>query len=289
MDRFIFIINSRSGSNKNLVLYDRIKSAVKALNLKSQIFTTLHAEDSKRLVQQGLKEGVKYFIAIGGDGTVNTLAKNLVHTDAAIGIIPRGSGNGLARHFHMPRDIQGALARLIKKRIQPIDGIRINDQWSFNVAGIGFDGYISTRFGENGKRGIRNYMKLINQEYKSYDPIEMVIRSESSEFHTPLLQLAIANASQYGNNAIIAPNALLNDQLLDIAMIRKVPLAFLPAFLLKVFSGNIDRSKYFKSFKTSGLVVETSRPVHFHTDGDGKGIADRFEIKVEPNCLKLLY
>lgn len=271
------------------MLYDRVKSAVKSLNLKSQIFTTLRAEDSKLLVQQGLREGVKYFIAIGGDGTVNTLAKNLVNTDAAIGIIPRGSGNGLARHLHMPKDIQRALSRLIKKRIQTIDGIRINDQWSFNVAGIGFDGYISTRFGENGKRGIQNYMKLINQEYKAYDPIDMYIRSGVSEIQASLFQLAIANASQYGNNAIIAPNALLNDQLLDIALIRKVPLAFLPAFLLKVFSGNINRSKYFKTFKSSGLTVQTSRPVHFHTDGDGKGISDRFEINVEPNCLKLLY
>lgn len=270
-------------------MYDRVKSAVKSLNIKSQIFTTLHAEDSTLLVQQGLREGVKYFIAIGGDGTVNTLAKNLVNTDAAIGIIPRGSGNGLARHLHMPKDIQRALARLIKKRIQTIDGIRINNQWSFNVAGIGFDGYISTRFGENGKRGIQNYMKLINQEYIAYDPIEMHIRSGASEIQAPLFQLAIANASQYGNNAIIAPNALLNDQLLDIVLIRKVPLAFLPAFLLKVFSGNINRSKYFKSFKSSRLMVQTSRPVHFHTDGDGKGISDRFEINVEPNCLKLLY
>ena len=140
-----------------------------------------------------------------------------------------------------------------------------------------------------GKRGIRNYMKLINQEYKAYPPIDMHIRSGSTEIQTSLFQLAIANASQYGNNAIIAPNALLNDQLLDIAMIRKVPKAFLPAFLLKVFSGNIHRSRYFKSFKSSGMSVQTSRPVHFHTDGDGKGISDQFEIKVEPACLRLLY
>lgn len=241
------------------------------------------------LVRQGLKEGVKHFIAIGGDGTVNTLAKSLVNTDAAIGIIPRGSGNGLARHLLMPRDIQGALGRLFKKRIQTIDGLRINDQWAFNVAGIGFDGYISTRFGENGKRGIRNYMKLINQEYKGYLPIDMLIQSGTTEIQTTLFQLAIANASQYGNNAIIAPNALLNDQLLDIALIRKIPMAFLPAFLLKVFSGNISRSRYFRSFRSAGMTVRTSRPVHFHTDGDGKGISDQFEIKVEPGCLKLMY
>ena len=257
--------------------------------IKAQIFTTLHADDTDMIVRQGLKDGVKHFIAVGGDGTVNTLAKHLVHTDAVLGIIPRGSGNGLARHFRLPKNIQGSITRLLKNKIQSIDAILINDHWSFNVAGIGFDGYISTRFGENGKRGLRNYMKLINKEYNEFNPIDMHIRSGKIEMHTPLFQLAIANASQYGNNAIIAPNAQLNDQLLDIAMIRKVPLGLLPAFLLKLFSGNIDRSTYFKTFQSDQLTVDTSRPVHFHTDGDGVGVSDRFEIKVVPTCLKIIY
>jgi YegS/Rv2252/BmrU family lipid kinase len=288
LNQYIFIINNRSGRNKNQELNDRIQSAVKALQLKAQVHSTQHADETTSLVKQGLKDGIRHFIAVGGDGTVNTLAKHLVHTDAVLGIIPRGSGNGLARHFNITKDIQGALTRVLKNNIQTIDAIRINDQWSFNVAGIGFDGYISTRFGENGQRGLRNYMKLINQEYKAYPPVEMNIIAKNINLQTSLFQLAIANASQYGNNAIIAPLASLNDQLLDIAMIRKVPLAILPAFLLRVFSGNIDRSKYFKSFKTEKLGIKTSRPVHFHTDGDGKGMSDSFEINVVPECLKIL-
>ncbi len=258
------------------------------MRINAQVYSTQYAEETTSLVKQGLKDGIRHYIAVGGDGTVNTLAKHLVHTDAVLGIIPRGSGNGLARHFGIPKDVQSALTRILKNNIQSIDAILINNQWSFNVAGIGFDGYISTRFGENGQRGLRNYMKLINQEYNAYPPIEMHIISKNINLESSLFQLAIANASQYGNNAIIAPQASLNDQLLDIAMIRKVPLAILPAFLLRVFSGNIDRSRYFKSFKTEKLAIKTSRPVHFHTDGDGKGISDKFEISVVPECLKIL-
>lgn len=289
MDHFIFIINSRSGRNKNQELLQRIDAGIKRFPITAEIHVTTHAEESGSIVKQGLKKGNKYFIAVGGDGTVNTLARNLVHTDAMLGIIPRGSGNGLARHFLMPKDIHGALNRLVKKRSQKIDAIQINDHWSFNVAGIGFDGYISTIFGQDGKRGMRNYMKLIHKEYHAYPTIDMAIHSGTDEIQTSLLQLAIANASQYGNNAIIAPKANLSDHILDIALIRKVPLALLPAFLIKVFSGNIHRSNYTDAMTTTCMQVNTSRPVHFHTDGDGRGMADTFSIEVVPECLQLMY
>lgn len=250
---------------------------------------TNRAEETGAIVQEALHRGIKYFVAVGGDGTVNALASQLVFTDAALGIIPRGSGNGLARHMHMPKDIHRSIQRLVKKRSQKIDAIQINDQWSFNVAGIGFDGHISTIFGQDGRRGMRNYMKLINQEYKSYQPIEMTILSGKEKTQATLLQLAIANASQYGNNAIVAPQADLCDHILDLALIRKVPFAVLPAFLVKVFSGQIHRSRYTRLMTTSGLIVQTSRPVHFHTDGDGRGVADEFIIKVIPESLNLLY
>ncbi len=289
MDRFIFIINSRSGRNKNQELYRRITAELKTFSIETKIHVTEHASDTEVIVKEGLLDGINHFIAVGGDGTVNTLASHLVHSDAALGIIPRGSGNGLARHFHMPRDIRGSLHQLVKKRIQRIDAIQINNQWSFNVAGIGFDGYISTIFGRDGKRGMRNYMKLINQEYKSYDPIDMEITSGTEQIKSSLFQLAIANASQYGNNAIIAPRADLSDQLLDITMIRKVPLALLPAFFIKVFTGNIQRSRYARLMTTSSMQILTSRPVHFHTDGDGRGISDQFRVQVIPSCLNLLH
>ena len=170
-----------------------------------------------------------------------------------------------------------------------MDQILINDHWSFNVAGIGFDGYISTKFGQDGKRGMRNYMKLIHTEYASYPPVSMEIVALQQTFHEDLFQLAIANASQYGNNAIVAPKASLEDQLLDITLIQKVPMTLLPSFLLKVFSRNILKSRYVKTFQTDHCTVHTSRPVHFHTDGDGRGMSDSFEISVVPGCLNILW
>lgn len=289
LDQFVFIINSRSGRKSNKELHQRISSEVKSLDFLADVYITEHAEETQQIIRQELAKGTKYFVAIGGDGTVNTLAKNLVHTDAFLGIIPRGSGNGLARHFHMPRNLKGALNRLALKKSKLIDAILINDHWSFNVAGIGFDGYISTKFGQDGKRGMRNYMKLIHTEYASYPPVSMEIVALQQTFHEDLFQLAIANASQYGNNAIVAPKASLEDQLLDITLIQKVPMTLLPSFLLKVFSGNILKSRYVKTFQTDRCTVHTSRPVHFHTDGDGRGISDSFEISVVPGCLNILW
>lgn len=289
MDQFIFIINSRSGRNKNEELYKIIKYETKSLRIRSEIIITQEARDVELLVKDHIQKPETYFIAVGGDGTVNVLAKNLVNYKGVMGIIPRGSGNGLAKHLHIPKNIHAILLRYQKKRIQSIDGITINDEWSFNVAGIGFDGYISTLFGKNGQRGMRNYMKLVQKEYRPYQPIVMEISYGSNKIEKSLLQLAIANASQYGNNAYIAPNANLQDQLLDIAMINKIPVAQLPAFFIKLFSGNVHRSKYYSSFQANQVRVKTAQPVHFHTDGDGKGIDDTYEIKLIPSCLRILY
>lgn len=289
LDHFIFIINSRSGRNKNEVLHKIIEHETKALHLSSDIHITKQAQDVELLVKEYINTPDTYFIAVGGDGTVNVLAKNLVKNNGVMGILPKGSGNGLAKHLHIPKNIHHALVRYSKKRIQTMDAITINDEWSFNVAGIGFDGYISSLFGKDGKRGMRNYMKLIHKEYKKYQPINMEIAYGFFKIEKPLLQLAIANASQYGNNVLVAPNANLQDQLLDIAMINKIPVAQLPAFFMKLFSGHVHRSKYYSAFKTNQLKVKTSEPAHFHTDGDGKGMADAFEINLVPNCLRILY
>jgi diacylglycerol kinase (ATP) len=289
LDHFVFIINTKSGRHRPEVLEARIQSAIDSFQLSAECHQTRDAQHTAEIIQTSLVKGKNIFIAVGGDGTVNTLARNLVHQDAKLGIIPRGSGNGLARHLAMPRDIHSCIQRLIRKKTISVDGIKINGYWSFNVAGIGFDGYISTLFGQNGKRGMTNYMRLINSEYKAYQPIVMEIRYDNEFIVKPVFQLAIANASQYGNNAIVAPFASLEDQLLDISMITKVPMSLLPAFFLKVFSGNIHRSKYWQSIKTDKLLVTTSRPVHFHTDGDGRGMSEHFDIEMIPSCLQLIY
>lgn len=287
MDQFVFIINSRSGRTKNDTLEQQLKTECKQQNILAEIYITRHAYEVHDLVNEHKK--ATGFIAVGGDGTVNTLAQNLVYTNVPMGIIPRGSGNGLAKHLRLPNSIPSALARFKKQRIQSIDSIQINNEWSFNVAGLGFDGYISTLFGQNGQRGLRNYMKLVQKEYLAYTPIDMEITVRNKTFSKKLFQLAIANASQYGNNAFIAPKASLQDQILDIAMISKVPVALLPAFFLKLFSKNIQSSKYYTGMQTDKLSIKTDRIVHFHTDGDGKGLNNQFEITVVPNCVQVFY
>jgi len=289
VDHFVFIINKSSGRQKSGELESRIMAAVKDRPMSAECHITQNAEHTAELVQTALARGRENFVAVGGDGTVNTLARHLVHRKAILGIIPRGSGNGLARHLGMPANINDAIERLLPRRTQSVDAILINDHWSFNVAGIGFDGYISSLFGQNGKRGVANYIRLINQEYKSYQPIEMEIHTDGRILHEQVFQLAIANASQYGNRAIIAPFAALDDQLLDISMISKVPYTFLPGFFLRVIAGKIHKSRYWNSFKTNRMYVKTSRPVHFHTDGDGRGISEHFNVELVPSCLKLIY
>ncbi len=259
------------------------------MNITSIIHLTKDVTETKKIVQEELTNGTNYFIAVGGDGTVNLLASLLIHTEAILGIVPRGSGNGLARHLHIPKDIHRAIVKIMKRRIKTIDAIQINDHYAFNVAGIGFDGYISTLFGQNGKRGLRNYMKLIQKEYLQYKPIEVSILDKKTPEKKNVITLAFANGSQYGNNALIAPHAKEDDAFMETVSIQKIPFAFLPAFFVRVLSGKILSSKYVSSTSNQSLKIKTNTPVHFHTDGDGKGITDTFEVSVIKNCLKIFY
>jgi diacylglycerol kinase (ATP) len=289
LDHLVFIINSRSGRKKNERLKTKIREIIRAYPVNAHIYLTQKAAECKDIVQDHIQNRNSFFIAVGGDGTLNTIARELIGTSTSLAIIPRGSGNGLARHLRMPRNLSAAIQRILNKRSMLTDAILINDQWAFNVAGIGFDGHISTLFGANGQRGMRNYMKLIQSEYRGFKPCHMKLSHSQQSFEANLFQLAIANASQYGNNAVVAPTASISDGLLDIAMIRKVPIPLLPAFFLKVFAGQIHKSRYVTSFQTAALKIQTERPMDFHTDGDGKGMACEFEIHIRPDCLRLIY
>jgi YegS/Rv2252/BmrU family lipid kinase len=226
-------------------------------------------------------------IAVGGDGTLNEVAQGLVGSSMPMGIIARGSGNGLARHLCIPLKTALAIENTFKGSTMAMDTFTLNNKLSLNVSGIGFDGHIANLFGGKTKRGLAGYTKLILREYLNFKEFTCHIKINDHEFDRKAFVLAVANSSQYGNNACIAPAASVTDGLLHVNVLRKVP-AYRFDFFYNFFARNIHKSSFVEMREVPELLIRTDYPVPFHVDGEPCGEHNEFEIKVMPAALNVV-
>jgi YegS/Rv2252/BmrU family lipid kinase len=226
--------------------------------------------------------------AVGGDGTVNEVAQGVLHTKQIMGILPRGSGNGLARHLGIPIHFKKALHYIGSTAFIQMDSFTMNDHLSINVSGIGFDGHIAGLFGRNGKRGLIGYTKLVLKEFFSYSEFNARLQIGDTNFSQAAFVIAIANSSQFGNNARIAPQASVCDGLLDISLIRKPPISQAPGFVAKMFSGRLHQSVYTEIKKGKKITISFPGPMSYHIDGEGKNPMSEFKIQMLPASIRML-
>jgi len=286
--KVFFIINKYSGTGFRPEIEGRIIDRCSELGFECTIEFTQSRGHATELAQQAVRENFKIAFAMGGDGTVNEVARGLVHTNTIMGILPKGSGNGLARHFKIPLQFRRALELLAKHQVISMDTFTVNDHLSLNVSGIGFDGHVAGLFGNNGKRGLAGYVKLVMKEFTSFKEFPVEVMIDGKAFRTSAFILAIANASQFGNNARVAPAASVCDQQLDICSIKKVPFTHAIGFGIKMFSGNIDKSAFVEMRKGQKINIEFSTPMPFHIDGEPLPPSSSFEIAIQPCSLQML-
>jgi YegS/Rv2252/BmrU family lipid kinase len=235
----------------------------------------------------GVKDNFDVIAAVGGDGTVNEVACGLVNQPVPLGIVPKGSGNGLSRHLGIPLDLTRATECIFSGEQLCIDTFTVNDRLSLNVSGIGFDGHVANQFGKNGKRGLAGYTRVAVEEYLKFDEFEIDLRVGGKQFHRNALLVAIANSSQYGNNARIAPRASVCDHKLNLSIVRKVP-PYRLDFIYAFFRGEIDRSTFCETLETDELAIELKSPIEYHVDGEPCGSDKHFSIKLNPSSLTAL-
>lgn len=285
--KVFFIINKYSGTGFRAELEGEIMNACQQNDVTCALAFTEGTTHATTLASGALANGFDTVVAVGGDGTVNEVAQGLMHTPATLGIIPKGSGNGLARHLGIPMKINLALKCLFTSRAVAMDTFRINDKLSLNVSGIGFDGYIADLFGMDKKRGFKGYTRLVLNEFSQYPEFEARITSGENEISKKAFVIAIANSSQYGNNAKIAPTASICDGLLNISILKKFP-AYRLDFIYSFFSGTIDQSAYCENMKVREALIRVNAPVSYHIDGEPAGKADHFKIELTPASLNVL-
>jgi len=286
--KVFFIINKYSGAGFRAGLEGQIISQCDALHLECTIEFTQERGHAKELAIKASALGFTKVFAVGGDGTVNEVAQGLVNSETAMGIIPKGSGNGLARHLHIPMNIRKSLSLLSSQKTIQMDTLRVNDKLSVNVSGIGFDGHVAGLFGKNGKRGLFGYLKLVTKEFFSFKEFPMQITVDNQIFHRNAFVLALANSSQFGNNATVSPYASICDSLVDVCLIKKVPLYQSIGFVNKLFSGKIDTSGFVEIIQAKKLNILFPKPMPYHIDGEPMDPESYFNVVLEPASLTII-
>jgi YegS/Rv2252/BmrU family lipid kinase len=239
------------------------------------------------LARGASQNGFDYAIAVGGDGTINEVAQGLLDSETPMGILPRGSGNGLARHLGISVNLTEAIDNLFSSRVIRMDTMLINDKLSLNVSGIGFDGHIANLFANNKIRGLFGYLRLTLKEFFNFQEFEADVTIDGKPSSQKAFIIAIANSSQYGNNIKIAPLASVCDGLLDISIMKKVPLHNL-GFIYSFLSGNLKKSGRCEMLAAKEVRIRTLKPVAYHIDGEPCGLHDTFFIQLKPASLAVL-
>jgi len=277
-----FVINPISGTGKQ----KRIEEYITKYIENSEIIYTEKAGDATSISKEAAKENIDAVVAVGGDGTVNECLKGLVNTNTALGVIPCGSGNGFAYHIGMDRTAEKAIIQLENAKIETIDSCTANGAPFVNVSGIGFDAHIANLFVGLKERGFINYVKLILKEL-SYKPQEYTLQYEGLYRKVKAYMISFANASQYGHDFRIAPNAQVNDGLLDFVIVKAFPKWKIPFFLLKVARGKTHLSKYVEIIQSKHMKISANNTL-LHLDGEPYRAKNPVEIKLLPKSLKIL-
>ena len=285
--RIVFFINPNSGNRKKNNCIDLIKEYFVSENLDAEIFFTRFPGDAHQQVKERLNQKIKYFVAVGGDGTINEVASAIVNTDAVLGIIPFGSGNGLARHLKIPMNTKKALQIILRGNVIKMDYGQVNNRLFFCTTGIGFDAHIGHVFANTDGRGFINYIKATVSEFIKYKPKRYEIKLNQKTIFRDAFLITIANASQYGNNAHIAPKALVNDGQAEVTIMHPFPLINAPFLGSRLFLKNIHKSKFVETFRCNELIIRTKNPDVMHFDGEPGEIVEELKIKIVPNGLNV--
>jgi diacylglycerol kinase (ATP) len=285
VSKVLFIINKHAGKGYQSELEGAIISVCAKNNIECSIEYTKARGHATELAQDG--KNFDQVVAVGGDGTVNEVAQGLLHTSIPMGILPNGSGNGLARHLKIPLNIPRALEYLMQSKVLAMDTFTLNGKLSLNVSGIGFDGHIANIFGKEKKRGLQGYAKHTINEFLAFKEFEAQLTTDKQSITKKAFVIAIANSSQYGNNARIAPAASVCDELLHISILKKIP-PYRMDFIYSFFNGTIDTSSFCEILESRNVAIKLDHTMAYHVDGEPCGTADEFIIKLQPASLKIL-
>ena len=284
----VFVINLNSGTSSKAAIPGLIENTIDKEKFDYEIVVTQYAGHASEIASRAKDEGKDIVVAVGGDGTVNEVARAIVHSGTALGIIPCGSGNGLARHLLLPMNVKKAIEVLNECEIRALDYGIINGYPFFCTCGMGFDAFVSQKFAEAGKRGPITYVENVLREGLKYQPETYILQDENGTIKYKAFLISCANASQYGNNAYIAPQASMSDGLMDVIIMEPIDLIEAPQISIDMFNKTLDKSSKIKTVKCRKLHIHRSKPGAIHYDGDPAMTGEDIDVELVPNGINIV-
>ena len=286
--KIVFIINPISGTHSKDEIPDLIEQRLDHDLYDYEIQLTGYAGHAAEIARQCAERQVDVVVAVGGDGTVNEVARSLTHSQTALAIMPCGSGNGLARHLCIPMDMKKALGLINACNIETFDYGVINDLPFFCTCGMGFDAFISLKFAESGKRGPITYVENVLKEGLKYQPETYEVESDDGKHRYKAFLIACANASQYGNNAYIAPGATMKDGMMDVIIMEPFDTLEAPQIAADLFMKTLTNNSKIKTFRTKSLRIHRETEGAIHYDGDPIMTGKDVDVHIEHMGIKIV-
>lgn len=284
-----FIHNPRAGFNrKNPQLPAALRRFAAARGLDATVVSTEYPAHATALAREAVDAGCDLVAAVGGDGLMNEVAQALLHSPAALGLIPCGSGNGLARHLRVPLRLEAALDALLTGRPRAIDTGLANGRPFFCAMGVGFDAEVARSFNRRARRGLAAYLATAARVFFTRHPEPCSIQVGDEKVTAKALFISAANSDQYGNHAIIAPGARADDGLLDLVLLPSANWLSVLPLAVRLFNGTFDRGRGVRHWRGPRFVIERAAAGFMHTDGEVHETAARIEIHVLPASLRVI-
>ena len=293
--KIVYLVNPASGTGKKDLLEKLIEKKTREQSICFEIRKSNIYGDYDYLKDKIESESITDIVIAGGDGTVNKVVATLKETGVNFGIIPVGSGNGLAFCAGIPKNPVKALEIIFNGKYNFVDAFIINNQFSCMLSGLGFDAQVAHDFANKASRGLLTYTQQSLYQYFKAHPYQFQIILDNFSFYSDAFFISIANSNQFGNNFTIAPKASLNDGLLDIVIVQKMNKAKLPFAILKQIRGNNQLQQLVEDmaeksvlyFQTPSLIIRNLKHAPFHIDGEPAETEDEYKIQLIKKCFKL--
>jgi len=287
--RILFIINPISGSRRRRNHVQLINDNVDRDKYDINIALTKYAGHAIEISRQAVQDEYDVIVAVGGDGTVNEVASQMINSNSTLGIIPGGSGNGLARHLNIPLMTLRAINLLNKGVVTKIDTATVNDRPFISIAGVGFDALVAKKFAEGSRRGFLTYFRIAANEFLTYKPKKYTLSFDDGLYiKRRAFFISFANSNQFGYNAKIAPNAMLNDGKIDICIAQKPNVFQTPVVANLLLLKLIDKSPLMDIIPTTGVAIKRKKNKVVNIDGEPVKLDKELVVKVIPSSLKVI-
>ncbi|MFD2554078.1 diacylglycerol/lipid kinase family protein [Sphingobacterium tabacisoli] len=286
--KILFVINPISGGKKKTAFNKKVLEVLDLKRFNPTFQQTTKPNHAYELGKKAIEEKYDAVIAVGGDGTINELGSALIGSGVPLGIIPEGSGNGLALYLGIPMNETAAIRRLNRFETVDVDCGTINDKPFFNIAGLGFDASVSDRFANDSIRGPIGYLRSVINVLGKYKPCHYTLTIDGKKYEREAFMISVANSPQYGNNAYIAPNASVSDGVLDVCIVHKFPLYILPMMVYHLFNRSADQSEYVEIIPGRNILIERDDTGPVHVDGEPLALTGNLKIEVKPSSLKII-